>query len=440
MKKNINKGKLAINGGRPVRTKLFPAYQTIGKEEEKAVGRVLKRGVLSGFLGSWHKDFYGGPEVLAFEKEWARYFKVKHAIAVNSATSGLIAAAGALGLSPGDEVIVSPYTMSASVTAPIWYGAAPVFADVEEKYFCLDPKSVEKKITSKTKAIIVVDIFGQPYNREAINAIARKHNLKIIEDCAQAPGARYKGKFAGTLGDIGVFSFNCHKHIHTGEGGMIVTDDDKLAERARLIRNHAENVVSGKGVSDLTNMVGFNFRMTELEAAVGREQLKKLRRFIAEREKNCRYLARAISKIPGIEEAKTRSGATHVHYIQPFLFNEKELGVSRDLFIKAVKAELPESRLREGHGPLISCGYVKPLYLLPLFQKKIAIGRAGFPFSFCSGGQNYHKELCPTAERLREKELFFHELMRPGMTKKDLNDVVAAFLKVYKQRLEISLF
>ena len=267
--------KLAINGGQATRRKPFPEYRVIGKEEEKAVIKVLKSGVLSKFLGSWDKLFYGGKEVRALEKEWARYFKVKHAISVNSCTSGLYSAVGACQIGPGDEVIVSPYTMAATATSILIFNAVPVFADIEEDYFCLDPRSVEKKITKRTKAIMAVDIFGQPYDVRRINQIAKKHKLLVIEDCAQAPGAKYKDKFAGTLGDIGVFSLNYHKHIHTGEGGMVVTNNDKLAEKVRLIRNHAEAVVRGKGVKDLANMVGYNFRMTEIEAAIARCQLKK---------------------------------------------------------------------------------------------------------------------------------------------------------------------
>src|SRR5574344_1647548 len=251
-------GILAINGGKKVRTELFPAYRVIGKEEEDAVVKVLRSGILSKYLGCWADDFYGGPQVQALEKEWAEYFGVKHAISMNSATSALYCAAGAIGLNPEDEVIVSPYTMAASATAPLIYNAVPIFADIEEEYFCLDVESIEAKITPKAKAIIVVDIFGQPYDAERINALAKKHNLYVIEDTAQAPGAKYKGKYAGTLGDIGVFSLNYHKHIHCGEGGIIVTDNDELAERLRLIRNHAEAVVDAKGTTDLVNMVGFN--------------------------------------------------------------------------------------------------------------------------------------------------------------------------------------
>ncbi len=417
-----------------MRKKLFPPYKFIGAEEKAAVNRVLDSGVLSRYLGCWHEDFYGGPEVRDFEKEWAQYFGVKHAIAVNSATSGLICAVGAAGIGPGDEVIVSPYSMCISATAPIWYGAVPVFADIEPDCFCLDPESIKQKITSKTKAIIVVDIFGQPYDADAINQIAKENNLVVIEDCAQAPGAKYKEKFAGTLGDIGIFSLNYHKHIHTGEGGVIVTDDDELAERLRLIRNHAEAVIEEKGETNLVNMVGFNFRLTELQAAIGREQLKKLDKLTKERISNCEYLAEKLSQFPGITPPKVRESASHVYYQHAFLFSEKIVGVGRDKFINAVKAELPATELRELEGQQISCGYVKPLYLMPIFQQKIAIGKNGYPFS---GSVPYAEGICPVAERLYEKELFHHEFMRPPATRADLDDVVAAFKKVYDNKDEL---
>jgi len=429
---------LAINGGAPVRTKLFPAYRVINEAEKKAVDRVLDSGILSRYLGTWGPDFYGGPEVQAFEKEWAVYFGVKEAVAVNSCTSGLICAIGAAGIGPGDEVIVSPYTMSASATAPLWYGAVPVFADIEEEYFCLDPKLVEEKITKRTKAIIVVDIFGQPYDAATINAIAQKHKLIVIEDCAQAPGAKYQDKFAGTLGDIGVYSLNYHKHIHAGEGGVIVTNDSVLAERLRLIRNHAESIVEGKAVADLTNMVGFNFRLSEIAAAIGRVQLGKLKSLIDSRITNAEYLAKNIN-LPGLHFTKVRPDGTHVYYQQAILYDEKVVGVGRDRFTAALKAELPATELREAEGPLLSVGYVKPLYLLPLFQNQIAIGKDGYPFksSHYHGQVNYVKGLCPVAERMHDQELILHEFMRPSMSREDLDDVINAFNKVYQYREEL---
>ena len=314
----------------------------------------------------------------SLEKEWAEHFRVKHAISVNSATSALYCAVGAIGTEPLDEIIVSPYTMCASASAPLIYNAIPVFADVEPEHFCLDIKSIEKKITSRTRAIIVVDIFGQPYDPR-INELAKKHNLNIIEDCAQAPNAKIDGKYAGTCGDIGVYSLNYHKHIHSGEGGILVTDDDELANKLRLIRNHAEAVVEEKGDTDLTNMIGFNYRMTELEAAIACEQIKRLPYLVEERVKNVHYIESQLVNIKCLTLPKIRDNATHSYYVHPMLFEQNEAGLHRDVFIKAVKAELMPIELRETEGINISCGYTKPLYLLPLFQSKIAYGKGGYP-------------------------------------------------------------
>ena len=429
--------KLAIQGGASVRTRPFPAYQVIGEEEKQAVLRVMDSGILSKYLGCWHDDFYGGPEVQALEKEWADYFGVKHAMAVNSATSGLYCAVGATGIAPGEEMIVSPYTMSASATAALIYNAIPVFADIEEDCFCIDPTSVEARITSKTRVIMAVDIFGQPYDAHAINAIAKKHGLHVIEDCAQAPGATYKDKYAGTLADIGVYSLNYHKHIHCGEGGVVVTDNDDLAERVRLIRNHAEAVLDGKQSprEGLVNMMGFNFRMPEIEAAISRCQLRKLHGLIEERQKNCDYLAARLGQIPAIEPPVVREGCTHVFYVHGFKFKESAAGVPRDLFIDAVRAELPHTMLRRDEGPLLSVGYVKPLYLQPMYQHRMAYGSDGYPFSQSS--VSYAKGLCPVTERMYEKEFFNHEMMRPGMTREDLDDVARAFEKVWECRASL---
>jgi len=428
--------KLAVYGGRPVRTEPFPAYNTIGPEEKAAVERVLDSGILSRFLGSWHDDFYGGPEVRALEMEWAEYFGARNAVAVNSCTSGLYCAVGATGVEPGEEIIVTPYTMSATAMAPLIYNAIPVFSDIEEDFFCLDPGLIEEKITPGTRAIIVVDIFGQPYNADAVNAIAEKHGLLVIEDTAQSPGALYRERFAGTLGDIGVYSLNYHKHIHCGEGGIVVTDNDELAEKVRLIRNHAESVVEDKGVTDLVNMVGFNFRMTELEAAVARCQLRKLDGILKERRDNCAYLSEQLGHIPAVVPPETRPGCTHSYYVHACKFREEIAGVSRNTFIAAVKAELPPFRSREGEGVKIGCGYVKPLYLRPLFQQKIAYGSKGFPFTapWHEGEIDYSEGICPVVERLHTTELFTHELMQPQMTREDMDDVVKAFRKVWENR------
>ncbi|NPV91580.1 MAG: DegT/DnrJ/EryC1/StrS family aminotransferase [Firmicutes bacterium] len=431
--------RLAINGGDKVRKELFPAYRPISSQEEEAVLRVIRSGVLSKFLGAWHEDFYGGPEVQALEREWAEHFQVKHAISVNSATSGLYCAVGATGAGPGDEIIASPYTMSASATSALIFNSVPVFADIEEDFFCLDPISIESRITPRTRAIVVVDIFGQPYDAERINALARKHNLLVIEDAAQAPGARYKGKYAGTLGDIGVYSLNYHKHIHSGEGGMLVTDNDELAERVRLIRNHAESVVGPKGTGNLINMIGFNFRMTELEAAVAREQLKKLPDLLDKRKRNVNYLSERLRKIPGLEPARERDGCEHAFYVHPLKYRGEVTGIPRDRFIEAVKAELMPSEMRLSEGVKIGCGYVKPLYLLPMFQELTGYGDKGCPFrcGWYKGEVSYQQGICPVVERMHFSELVTHELIHANLSDSDLDDVVSAFQKVWEYRGEL---
>ena len=207
------------------------------------------------------------------EDAFCEKYDVKYAIAVNSGTSGLHAALIAAGVEPGDEVITTPWTMSATATAILQWNAIPVFCDIDKKTFCIDPKKIEERITHKTKAIIAVDIFGQSSDMLPIMEIANRHSLKVVSDTAQAPGAKYNEKYAGTLAHIGGFSFNYHKHIHCGEGGVIVTNDDDLAYRSKLIRNHGENVIGSKGIN---NIIGCNYRLGEIECAIAYEQLKKL--------------------------------------------------------------------------------------------------------------------------------------------------------------------
>lgn len=423
---------LAVFGGAPVRKDPFPAYRSHGGEEREAVARVMDSGILSGYIGAWHPAFYGGPEVRAFEAEWSEKMGGGHAVAVNSCTSGLYSAVGAVGAGPGEEVIVSPYTMSASVTAAVAFNAVPVFADIDPVTYCLDPASIEARITERTKAIIVVHIFGQAADMDAIMAIARPRGIKVIEDCAQIPFGTYKGRSVGLLGDLGVFSLNYHKHIHTGEGGVVTTRDADLCERVQLIRNHAESVVAGKQTSDIVNMVGFNYRLGELEAAIGRCQIRKADALVAERKENVRAFERMIDGLPGVTPPVVGAGGDHVYYVHALDYDAEALGVDRARFIHALKAELAPTVLREGEGPLIGAGYVKPLYLLPMFQQRLAYGKQGCPFScpLYEGEARYDRGLCPNAERAHFERVITHEYIRPGMREADLRDFADALIKV----------
>ena len=422
--------KLAIHGGTPIRQGPFPAYVSIGEEEKKAVAEVLDSKVLSDFVGIWSPHFFGGHRVQKLEREWAEYFQVKHAVSVNSATSGLYAAVGAAGVGPGDEVIVSPYTMTASASAALVYGAIPVFADIDPETFCITPASIQSRITPHTKAIIVVDIFGHPAEMDEIMQLAKKHNLIVIEDAAQAPGATYRGRLAGTLGHIGVYSLNYHKVIHSGEGGVVVTNDSRLAERLQLIRNHGEVVVEGKGVTDIVNMIGFNYRMTEIEAAIASEQLKKLERLLAPRIEAAHYLTSRLSKFPGITPPVTRSHARHGYYIYCMQYDSTKIGVPRERFVAALKAE----------GVPVSQGYVRPIYLEPLYQQRIGFGKDGFPFTYSGykGSVSYKRGICPVAEEMHFNRLISTNICHADIKEQDLNDFVSAIEKVMECRRELA--
>lgn len=432
--------KLALFGAKPVRSEPFPSYAFIGEEEKRAVMKVMDSGVLSRLLGVWHPDFFGGPEVQAFEADWAKSVGTKHAISVNSCTSGLYAAVGATGAGPGDEVIVSPYTMIASVTAAVVFNAVPVFADIDPETYALSAETIAPKITRRTKAIIVVHIFGQSADMDPIMELARKHGIQVVEDCAQAPYATYKGRPVGSLGDVGVFSLNYHKHIHTGEGGVCTTNNDDIAERIQLIRNHAEAVVEAKGVSNLTNMIGFNFRLGEIEAAIGRCQLAKGKALVDQRKENVRLLERKLAGMPWLSMPRVGAAGDHVYYVHTLDYDPELAGVSRDLFVKAVKAELPATRLREHEGPLMGAGYVRPLYRAPIFQTLIGYGTVQCPFRcpHYDGKPDYREGLCPNAERAHYERVITHEMMRPPMTERDLDDVAAAFQKVADNLADLS--
>jgi len=418
--------KLALFGGSPSIKHKFNPWNTLDEREAQACNRVIKSGVLSGFVGAWVDAFEGGPEVRQFEKNWASFFKTKHAISVNSATSGLYAAMGAIGLNPGDEVIVPPLTMSATATAPLIYGGIPVFADIDPVSFTLDIKSVKTKLSSRTKAVLAVNLFGHPAHLDELKTLCLENKISLIEDNAQAPGARINHKFTGTIGDIGVFSLNCHKHIQTGEGGILTTDSDELASRLKLIRNHAEAVVAGKNERNLVNMVGWNYRMTELEAAVGNVQLEKLPDILSKKRSQAHRLHKLLDDLKGLTLPIEAKSVESVYYTYALKINAAELGITKARLCEALSAE----------GVPVVSSYVKPLYLAPLFAKKVAFGFEGYPFNL-QPDRHYRMGDCPQAEKIQAYELFYIPWCSFSFSDEDIDLISQGFHKVWSSLNEL---
>ncbi len=414
--------KLAILGGAPTVADPLPIFNTIGDDEKKAVLDVLDNGLLSGFYGSPGREFLGGPAVRALEDEWCELFECRHAVSVNSATSGLVAAMGAIGIAPGDEVIVPAWTMSATAVAPIAYGGVPVFVDVEDATYCLDPEKVAAAITPETRAIIAVNLFGHPAELIALRALADSKGLYLVEDNAQGPLAREHGRYAGTIGHIGVFSLNVHKHLQCGEGGICTTEDDDLAARLQMIRNHGENVAGVEGEINLANTFGYNLRMTETTAAIARAQIARADSIINGRIEIARALSKGIAGTTGIAIPHERKDCDHAFYLWTLRLDAETLGVSRRTMQRALAAEgFPSFE-----------GYVAPLYRLPMFRERQAIGKNGFPFG--NSGPDYAEGLCPVTERLHDTEALVYEVCAWDPTSGQQQQMVDAVHKVVEHR------
>lgn len=414
---------LALFGGRPVRTKSYPPHVTTGAEERAAVLRVMDSGILSDFEGSNNQWFLGGPEVKAFEAEWAEYYGCKHAVSMNSATSCLMAAVGAAGVGPGDEVITTPWTMTATAIAIVVNHGVPIFCDIEPDTFCMSPASLESKITPRTKAIMPIHIYGHPAPMDEIMDIARKHKLAVIEDAAQSPGVTYKGKMTGCIGDMGIHSLNNHKIIQTGEGGVVTTDSDEFARRLQLIRNHAEAVVAtGMPVSTLVNMIGWNYRMNEIEAAIGREQLKKLSLFIEQRLELVDYLTGKLCRYDGLIMPTVYQGCTHAYYRYPLRLDPAVAKVKAPRVVEALNAE----------GMDFYAGY-RPLNTFPVYQQLTAFGDKGCPFKcphYTGGTPDYSLDTLPNAVHAMEWS-FSTEVIHPPLTLANMDEIDRAFDKVW---------
>ncbi len=350
----------------------------LSEEEIKEVEKVLRSQQLS---------LLTGEVVREFEKQFARYCGVKHAIGVNSGTAALHVAIASLDIGPGDEIIIPPFTFIATASTIIHNNAIPVFADIDEKTYTLDPNSVEKQITEKTRAIIPVHLAGISADMDPIMDLAEQHDLHVIEDACQAHGAEYRGKKVGSIGDLGTFSFYPSKNMTTGEGGMIITNDDELAEQCRLIRHHGESAWY------VYERLGWNYRMTEVQGAIGVVQLKKLDKFIEKRNQNAFYLSKNVENIKGISPP----------HVPDYQFLEK----------------FPQSKTL----------YPEPLYKTKLFKHKLGYPK-GCPWScpFYGKKMKYDVIQLPIVERIA-KEIFALDIS-PEISPQALNEYIEIMKKL----------
>lgn len=397
----------AILGGRPVRTNPWPRWPVFGEAERRGVLEVLESG-----------QWWCGPKVEAFERAFAHLQGARHAIACMNGTGALEAALIACGVGPGHEVITSPYTFVATATAILRANAVPVFVDVEPDTANLNVSLVEQAITSRTAAILPVHFAGLPCDMDRVSRIARKNRLRIIEDACHAWGGTWKGKGLGAVGDIGAFSFQMSKNITAGEGGVIVTDDDSLADLARSFV-HVGRQKAGQWYEHF--ITGTNMRMTEWQAAVLMAQMRRFPAQFRRRQANADFLDEALAKVEGVcvmrRDDRARSRSYHIYL---FRIDEKAFGLSRDRVVECLNAEgIP------CHG-----GYPFPLYRNPLFQRRGA-GPRFCPIScpFYGRDIDYTKVHCPEAEKLCREVIWFKHAMLLG-TQRDMRDIVKAIEKI----------
>ncbi len=384
--------RLAINGGEPlVKKPLGKKWPIFDQTEEKLLMEVLHSGI-------WWRGGFEDPKqskVVQFEDAFARYQQARHGIAVTNGTQALECALKAAGVEAGDEVIVPALTFVATATAVCLVNAVPVFADVDPATYNMDPDSVESLISDKTRAIMPVHNGGYPADMDRIMAIAQKHNLMVIEDCAHAHGSEWKGRRVGAIGHLGGFSLQMGKALTCGEGGIVLTNDDELAEKAYSF--HHIGRISGRPFYEF-HRVASNLRMTEWQAAIALGQLSRLDEQTETRERNAAHLAEGLREIDGVAPIERDPRVTRWgFYYWNFKFDQEGFdGAHRDKFIKALNAE----------GVPVGIGaHGQPIYQNPLFQN-MNFGRTGCPITcpFYGKEVDFRKVHCPQAERIFQTE------------------------------------
>jgi dTDP-4-amino-4,6-dideoxygalactose transaminase len=405
--------KLALLGGEKVRTQPFSDWPIYDEKEINALTEVCKS-VWGGI---------GGSKKSEFEQKFAEMQGCAHGISVCNGTVAIEVALRAMGVGAGDEVIVTPYTFIASASSVLMVNAIPVFVDIDPDNYNIDPSKIEAAITEKTKAIIAVHIAGCPADMDGIMEVARRHNLLVLEDCAQAHLAEWRGKRVGSFGDAGTFSFQNSKNLTSGEGGIIVTNDQSLADKIWSVHN-CGRVKEGRWYEH--RVLGGNYRMTELQAALLLTQMERLPEQHAKRQANAAYLDRDLGKIPGIKPLVRDPRVTgHAYHLYIFRYDPSEFGgLPRAKFIQAVSAE----------GVPCGSGYV-PLYREELFvvdPNKCPVG-----CGFYGRQMDYSKVFCPVTEKACDEEsVWMFQTMLLG-EKSDMDDVVAAIKKVRDNVAEI---
>jgi perosamine synthetase len=395
----------AIAGGPPAKTKPFTKEIRYGDDELRELKEALAQGSL----------FYAhGKKVFQLEQQFAEHHGAKFAVATSSGTASIHAAMIATGLSPGDEVIVPPITDMGSIIPILFQGAIPVFADLDPHTYNLDPRSVEKNITTKTRAILAIHLAGNACDLDALLAITNKHNLLLIEDCAQSHGCTYRAKAVGTFGQVGCYSYNEFKHISCGDGGVVLTNDEQLAKKLRLSTDKAYDR-SPTAMSRQATFLAANYRMTELQAAVAIAQLRKLPSIVQRRQSWCNELTKRIKHLEGISLPATTQHCDHSWWFYLFRVQSELLRADADTFAKALKAE----------GLPVAAHYIgDPIYTYPLFQNHTAFAHAPHPF----GSRKYERGQCPVAEDILKTCIILP--INEAYTPDDLTETVTAFKKV----------